>query len=102
MRPSRVAIVEEELPLTVAELCQASFASEEEVITWVLEGVLEPIGESPKNWRFTGKSLSRARVAIWLTSDLEVNASGVAFALDLMDEIAALRAKLARLGWRSP
>lgn len=97
-RPPRVVIVEEELPLTVAELCQACFASEEHVMTWVLEGVLEPVGEAPQNWRFTGKSLSRARLATWLTRDLEVNAPGVALALDLLDEIAALRAQLSRLG----
>jgi chaperone modulatory protein CbpM len=95
-RPSGIAIVEEELPLTLAELCQACFATEEYVTTWVLEGVLEPSGEAPQTWRFTGQSLRRARLAMWLTRDLEVNAPGVALALDLLDEIAALRALLKR------
>jgi chaperone modulatory protein CbpM len=70
------------------------------VITWVFEGVLEPIGETPKDWRFTGQSLRRARLALSLTRDLEVNAPGVALALDLLDEIAQLQARLQRLGVR--
>lgn len=100
--PARHAdtIVEEELPLTLAELCQACFASEEHVIAWVIEGALEPIGESPQEWRFTGPSLRRARLARSLASDLEVNAAGVALALDLLDEIAELQARLLRLGLR--
>ena len=41
-------IVEEEIHLTLQELCQACRASEEYVTTWVFEGVLEPIGEAPR------------------------------------------------------
>ena len=65
---------------------------------WVVEGVLAPIGASPQEWRFTGASLRRARLALTLTRELEINAPGVALALDLMDEIAALRASLRRAG----
>lgn len=93
-------IVEEEIPLTLAELCQACFAPEEYVMTWVFEGVLEPIGDAPQDWRFTGQSLRRARLALSLTRDLEVNPPGVALALDLLDEIAELQARLQRLGVR--
>jgi chaperone modulatory protein CbpM len=93
-------IVEETIPLTLAELCQACYASEEHVSTWVLEGVLEPIGSAPEEWRFTGQSLRRARLALWLTRDLEVNPPGVALALDLLDQIAGLQARLQRLGLR--
>lgn len=70
------------------------------MIAWVFEGVLEPIGTAPQDWRFTGQSLRRARLAVWLTGDLEVNPPGVALALDLLDEITALRARLQRLGVR--
>jgi|ERR1017187_4903348 chaperone modulatory protein CbpM len=97
---ARGPVVEEEIHLTLVELCQACCASEEHVIAWVFEGVLEPIGEAPQDWRFTGQSLRRARLALWLTRDLEVNPPGVALALDLLDEIAALQARLQRLGPR--
>jgi chaperone modulatory protein CbpM len=97
---SRYPIVEEELPLTLAELCRACFAPEEYVITWVFEGALDPVGDTPQEWRFTGQSLRRARLALSLTRDLEVNPPGVALALDLLDEIAELQARLQRLGVR--
>lgn len=90
-------VVEEELHLTLHELCRACQAPLEQVHVWVVEGVLEPIGQAPQEWRFTGQSLRRARLALRLTRDLEVNASGVALALDLLDEIAALQAQLKRI-----
>lgn len=95
-------VVEEEIHLTLVELCQACGAPEEHVTTWVFEGVLEPIGDAPQDWRFTGQSLRRARLALWLTRDMEVNPPGIALALDLLDEIAALQARLQRVGvhWR--
>lgn len=49
-------IVEEEVLLTLVELCQACNAKVEHVQEWVFEGVLEPIGESPHEWRFKGDS----------------------------------------------
>jgi chaperone modulatory protein CbpM len=92
------AVVEEQIHLTLVELCQACSAEREHVLNWVLEGVLEPVGESPQNWRFTGESLRRARTALRLSRDLEINPAGIALALDLLDQIAALRARLQRAG----
>jgi chaperone modulatory protein CbpM len=92
----RGQVVEEEIQLTLVELCQAVSAPEARVVAWVFEGVLEPVGEQPQDWRFSGPSLRRARLAERLTRDLEVNPAGVALALDLLDEIAALRAELQR------
>jgi len=93
-------VVEEQVQLTLVELCQACSAEEEHVLTWVFEGVLEPVGESPQDWRFSGESLRRARLALRLSRDLEINPPGVALALDLLDEIAELRARLQRVGVR--
>lgn len=92
------AIVEEQIHLTLVELCQACSAEQEHVLNWVLEGVLEPVGESPQDWRFAGESLRRARTALRLSRDLEINPAGVALALDLLDQIAALRRRLAGVG----
>ncbi len=94
----RTAVVEEELHLSLAELCRASRAPEEQVRVWVVEGVLEPLGASPQEWRFAGASLRRARLALTLTQELEINAPGVALALDLLEQIAALRAQQRRAG----
>ncbi len=93
-------VVEEAVQFTLVELCQACSAEEERVLSWVFEGVLEPVGDSPQRWRFSGESLRRARQAQRLACDLELNPPGVALALDLLDEIAALRSRLQRAGVR--
>ena len=93
-------VVEEEIELTLAELCRACGIPEEQVASWTFEGMLDPAGKRPQEWKFSGPSLRRARVAWRLTRDLEINTAGVALALDLLDEIAALRARLMRIGMR--
>jgi chaperone modulatory protein CbpM len=87
-------VVEEESGFTLMELCQACGVGPQDVQVWVLEGVLEPVGQGPHDWCFAGTALGRARMALRLARDLEVNAAGVALVLDLLDEIAALRAQL--------
>jgi len=91
-------VVEEEVELTLVELCQACNTEERCVREWIAEGLLEPLGESPQDWRFGGDSLRRVRVAVRLSRDLEIDPAGVALALDLLDEIADLRARLQRAG----
>ena len=91
-------VVEEDIHLTLAELCHTCGIAVEHVTTWVVEGVLEPIGQTPQEWQFGGASLRRARLALRLSQDLEINVAGVALALDLLDEIDELRRRLARRG----
>jgi chaperone modulatory protein CbpM len=91
-------IVEESTQMSLADLCRACSAREEQVTTWVFEGVLEPAGERPPEWRFGGRSLQRARTAMRLTRDLEINPPGVALALELLEQIARLEARLMREG----
>ncbi len=95
-----IDIVEEDLQLSLVELCRACGAHEEQLRVWVVEGVLAPSGQTPHEWRFAGASLRRARLALTLTRELEINAPGVALALDLLDEIDALKASLRRAGTR--
>ena len=90
-------VVEDEIRFTLVELCRVCAVPEAQVMGWVGEGVLEPIGDSPPQWQFAGPALRRTRVAVRLTRDLEVNTQGVALALDLLDEIEALRAQLRRV-----
>ena len=90
-------VIEEASGFTLIELCQACGVDAAEVRVWVLEGVLEPVGQGPHDWCFAGSALRRARLATRLARDLEVNAAGVALALDLLDEIAELRSRLNQL-----
>jgi chaperone modulatory protein CbpM len=88
------SIVENEVHMSIVELSHASRTPQELIMSWVSEGVLSPLGSSPEDWRFSGDSLRRAKTAAHLTHDLELNVPGVALALDLLDEIAQLRARL--------
>jgi chaperone modulatory protein CbpM len=87
-------IVEDEVEFTFVELCRVSGASEEQLTMWISEGAFEPRGARPEEWRFSGAALRRVRTANRLARDLEINAAGIALALDLLDEIDALRAQL--------
>ena len=88
------SIVENEVHMSIVELSHASRTPQELIMSWVSEGVLSPLGSSPEDWRVSGDSLRRAKTAAHLTHDLELNVPGVALALDLLDEIAQLRARL--------
>jgi chaperone modulatory protein CbpM len=89
-------LLEEQLELTLAELCNACSQHAEWVIELVDEGVLEPVGNEQRQWRFSSVSLQRAQTAVRLQRDLGVNLAGVALALDLLDEITTLRNRLGR------
>ena len=97
-RITSVQVLDDGVELTLVELCHATRAAEEQVRLWVLEGVLTPRGAAPADWRFAPTALRSARLARTLTQDLEVNAPGVALALDLMDRIESLQASLRRAG----
>jgi chaperone modulatory protein CbpM len=88
------SVVENEVYMTIVELSHASRTPQDLIMSWVSEGVLSPTGSSPQDWRFSGESLRRAKTAAHLTHDLELNTPGVALALDLLDEIAQLRARI--------
>ena len=85
-------IVEEQVEFTLLELCRVSGASELQIFDWIEQGAIEPKRVSEEDGpRFDGVSLRRARKARHLAQDLEINAAGIALALDLLDEIEALR-----------
>lgn len=90
-------VLDEEAEVGLDELARACNVEREWVLELVAEGVITPVGELRETWHFRGTSLARVRVARRLSRDLEVNLSGVALAIELMDEIAALREQLHRL-----
>jgi len=84
-------IVEDDVQMSITELCHTTNADSELVIAWVYEGILTPQGNTPEDWRFSGDALQRAKKALVLARDLEINAPGVAMVLDLLDEISKLK-----------
>ena len=88
------AIFEESAILTVKELSRIFAVDERHIVEFVQEGVLEVVEIDTTEWHFTGAALRRARLALRLERDLELNLAGVALALELMDELEHLRREL--------
>jgi len=95
--PATSHILEELSDLTLDDLCRACAVSGELLQELVYEGVLEPRGSTPQAWLFTGVHLRHARIAVRLQRDLGVNPAGAALALQLMEELEFLRARLRAL-----
>jgi chaperone modulatory protein CbpM len=90
-------IVEEQVEFTAFELCRATGTSEHQLALWIDQGAIEPKrGSGSEALYFDGVSLRRVRTARRLARDLQINAAGIALALDLLDEIEVLRAQLVR------
>ena len=77
--------------LDLAELCQATFVSSEVVIEIVEQGIIEPSGESPPDWRFDAQMVTVIRKATRLRQDLGVNWAGIALVMDLLEQVEQLR-----------
>jgi chaperone modulatory protein CbpM len=87
-------LIEEDSEFTLSGVCRATGASESQLILWVAEGTFGVQDGAPQTWRFKGSSLYRVRVALRLATDFEINAPGIALALDLLDEIDLLRSRI--------
>ncbi len=90
-------IIEDETRLTLRQLCDACAVRAEYIIELVDEGFIEPSGLEKSHWCFSGVSIRRVQKAKRLQHDLGINLAGVALALDLIDEIEFLRARLNRM-----
>jgi chaperone modulatory protein CbpM len=91
-------VPEEPRELTLDELSRACAVQSEFIVELVEEGVLAPAGTGREVWRFSYAHVRRVRVASHLQRDLGVNVPGAALALELLDELRALRERLAARG----
>jgi len=89
-------LLDERTELSLVELSHACSTTVEWIVELVDEGVLDPTGQEQVQWRFSGTNLLRARAAMRLQRDLEINLAGVALALNLMEEIEAMKERLRR------
>ena len=90
-------LLDEDVEMTLAQLCRACELNEAQIIELVEQGIIDPLGPEPAEWRFVSVSLRRVRITRNLQRDLGVNAPGAALALELLEEIEELRARLRRL-----
>lgn len=82
---------ENNLRLSLNELSEATALSSAVIIEIVEQGIVDPVGESPSNWRFSTQTVALAKRAFRLHKDLEIDWSGIALAISLIDELEQLR-----------
>lgn len=90
-------LLEDQVEMSLEQLCLTYKLSREEVVNMVDEGIIDPLGHKPAVWRFQATSLRRVRITLTLQQDLGVNMQGAALALDLLEELEELRARFRRL-----
>ncbi|MFA9461143.1 chaperone modulator CbpM [Thiohalorhabdus sp. Cl-TMA] len=95
--PITGVILDETTVYTLGELGQASGLDAERLVQLVHLGVLEPLEWHRERWCFSGHSVLRLQTALRLQRDLGVNPEGAALALDLLDELTALRQRTDRM-----
>ena len=86
--PAADAVIDE--TLTLADLCRACGADTAQTIALIEEGVVAVHADDT----FPATALPRLRIAMRLHRELELNPAGAALAVDLLDEIARLRARV--------
>lgn len=87
-------VLDERTVVSITEMTNVCGIGVETVRLMVSEGMLHPHGERPEQWSFTGTEVQRARRALRLQHDLELNLAGAALALELIDEIDRLRSRV--------
>lgn len=86
-----VILLDETVQFSLAELCSSCEVTQDYVIEIVAEGIVEPLGDAPERWRFSGVALTRVQRVLRLQRDFGVNLPGAALALDLIEEVERLR-----------
>jgi chaperone modulatory protein CbpM len=84
-------IVDETARYGLKDVCKVCGVHAEYIVEMVEAGILQPKGGEPTQWRFSAISVIRSQKALRLQRDLDINLSGVAVALDLLEEVQALR-----------
>lgn len=84
-------VLDENMDLSLRELCHLCSVNAERIMDMVEEGVVDPRGISPREWHFSGTAVRRVQIALRLQHDLRINLAGVALVLDLLEELEELR-----------
>jgi chaperone modulatory protein CbpM len=79
---------------SLEELCQSCQVELAWISELVEQGIIEPQGSSPPEWRFSSLSVVLAAKAKRFDRDLGLNPAGIALVFDLLNEIERLHARL--------
>ena len=89
-------IFDETTEITIVELCDICTVDRKIIDEMINEGILEPTKGGHAHRRLPYSSVRRTRTVIHLQQDLGVNLAGAALALELLERIDELRARLRR------
>lgn len=87
-------IFDETTEITVVELCEVCSVDQQTIKDLIAEGILEPIDNDSEKPRLPYSSVRRTHTVVHLQRDLGVNIAGAALALELLERIERLRARL--------
>ena len=90
-------VIEEQKTIALDELAGMCTVETRWLVELVEQGALEPLDRTQSRWEFSAAVLKRVQTAAHLRRDLELNTAGIALALDLLDQIETLRARLRAL-----
>ena len=88
--------------VTLVELAECSGLTETELRQLVDMGALEPLDADAPQWSFGSRCIVVARTACRLRDDFELDFSGLAVALSLLDRVRELEAEVQRIRARLP
>jgi chaperone modulatory protein CbpM len=73
------------------ELCTVTALPSQTIIEIVDHGIIDPEGSDPENWLFNAQMVSVTKRACRLHDDLEIDWSGIALAISLLEELEQIR-----------
>lgn len=86
--------IETEPEFSFEEFCLACDSAPEFLYEVIEYGIVDPKGLSKENWKFSANHLRRVRTIVHLQKDLEVNLPGAALAVELLEEMEAMRKQI--------
>ncbi len=92
-KKSELRVCESTTVIAIDELCRTCNIERSVVVSMLEHGIIA----SSDGDGFDISALARVRKAVRFHKDLQVNVQGVAIILDLLDELDAMRARLAAL-----
>lgn len=87
-------VILEEVQYSLRDLSTMCCVHADYIVDLVEEGIIEPASTDNTTWIFSGESIKRVRTVMNLQQDLGINMAGVALALELLEEVEALRSEL--------
>ncbi|MFT7219763.1 MAG: chaperone modulatory protein CbpM [Candidatus Azotimanducaceae bacterium] len=79
------------------DLCDVTELTSHVVIEVVEHGIVEPRGNDPASWVFDVDMITVTKKAVRLHQDLGIDWTGIALAINLLDEVESLRVENEKL-----